>query len=273
MKFKKLPYGQSNFANLIERGYAYVDKTRFVEILENEANTYQFLLRPRRFGKSLFLSVLENYYDLGRKDKFESLFGDLYIGRHPTPEQGTYAILSFNFSGLDTASSQAEFKASFLNRIETNVIEFFQRYKDIFTGAAEESQRINEQKPGIGAVDIAYNAARAAKVNIFAIIDEYDHFANNLIAMGKTYTDEVKAGGIIRSFYEVLKIGTSSVVWRIFITGVSPMMLCDLSSGFNMSTNLSLFDKYNNMFGFTRDEVERLAYETGVDMGLIQVDM
>jgi hypothetical protein len=113
----------------------------------------------------------------------------------------------------------------------------------------------------------------SADVKIFVIIDEYDHFANNLIAMGKTYNDEVTAGGIIRAFYEALKIGTSSVVRRMFITGVSPMMLFDLSSGFNMSTNLSLDAEYNEMFGFTRDEVEWLAQETGVDTGLIQVDM
>jgi hypothetical protein len=273
MKFKKLPYGMSNFADIIEGGYAYVDKSHFIELLEDENNPYQICLRPRRFGKSLFLSVLENYYDLGRKNKFESLFGDLYIGEHSTPEQGKYAILSFNFSGLDTADSRERFKASFLDRIEKSVIAFFDKYKEVFTNAAEESRLIREQKPGVGALDSAYNAAASTGVRIFAIIDEYDHFANNLIAMGKTYTDEIKAGGIIRTFYESLKIGTSSIIRRIFITGVSPMMLCDLSSGFNMATNLSFFDKYNDMFGFTRGEVGWLARETGVDMSLIQVDM
>jgi hypothetical protein len=112
MKQKKIPYGQSNFADLIESGYAYVDKTRYIEHLENENNRYQFLIRPRRFGKSLFLTMLENYYDLDKKDKFKSLFNNLYIGKNPTPEQGTYAILHFDFSGLNTESHE-EFKRAF----------------------------------------------------------------------------------------------------------------------------------------------------------------
>jgi len=106
MSLKKLPYGMSSFIELIESGYAYVDKTRFIELLENDANRSQLLLRPRRFGKSLFLSVLENYYDINRKDKFEALFGNLYIGKNPTKEQGTYAVMQFNFSGMDTENTK-----------------------------------------------------------------------------------------------------------------------------------------------------------------------
>ena len=128
---KKLPYGQSNFADLIERNYAYVDKTRYVELLENENNTYQFFIRPRRFGKSLFLSVLENYYDLTRKNKFESIFGNLYIGKNPTPEQGKYAVMLFNFSGLDTDSHE-RFRESFSNRVQSATLAFLSRYKNHF---------------------------------------------------------------------------------------------------------------------------------------------
>ncbi|MDR0307167.1 MAG: ATP-binding protein [Chitinispirillales bacterium] len=273
MGFKKLPYGLPNFADLIESGYAYVDKTNFIELLENENNRTQIFLRPRRFGKSLFLSVLENYYDMGGKDKFESLFGNLYIGKHPTPEQGMYAILKFDFSGLDTANSREEFKTSFLNRVEDSVIAFFDRYENIFTNAAVESKRIAEQKPRIEALGFAYRAAAKADVKLFVMIDEYDHFSNNLIAMGETYNDEVKAGGIVKAFYERLKSGTTSVVRRMFITGMSPMMLSDLASSFNMSTNYSLTEKYNEMFGFTKEEVQWLIQETGVDKNLITVDM
>ncbi|MDR0305942.1 MAG: ATP-binding protein [Chitinispirillales bacterium] len=273
MKLKKLPYGLPNFADLIESGYTYVDKTRFIELLENESNRFQLFLRPRRFGKSLFLSVLENYYDLGEKEKFKSLFGDLYIGKNPTPEQGTYVILGFDFSGLDISGSPQQFRTSFLNRIERSVIAFFERYENIFTNAAEEAREIREQKPGIGALDFAYGAAAKAKVKIFVIIDEYDHFANRLILMGEAYSREVKPEGTIKAFYETLKAATKSVVKRMFITGVSPMMLSDLASSFNMSTNISLDDAYNEMYGFTKNEVERLARETGMDMDLMQVDM
>ncbi|MCL2100380.1 MAG: ATP-binding protein [Fibromonadales bacterium] len=269
---KKLPYGQSNFADLIERNYAYVDKTRYVELLENENNTYQFFIRPRRFGKSLFLSVLENYYDLSRKDKFKSLFGNLYIGKNPTPEQGKYAVMLFNFSGLDTDNHES-FRKSFSNRVQDSVLAFLNRYSDYFPNTEAAMQSINENKPGIGAINTAYNLAEKNDIPIFAIIDEYDHFANNLIAMGESYAGEVKRGGIVRAFYENLKAGTSSVVKRIFITGITPMMLNDLTSGFNMATDCSLFPKYNEIMGFTREEVEWLMQETGVDKNLIKVDM
>jgi len=269
---KKLPYGQSNFADMIERNYAYVDKTRYVELLENENNTYQFFIRPRRFGKSLFLSVLENYYDLSRKDKFETLFKELYIGKNPTFEKNKYATIQFDFSGLDTDSHE-DFRKSFSSRVQEVVRLFLERYKSVFPNFATLLNSLCEKNPGVGALDLAYSAARNANIPIFAIIDEYDHFANNLIAMGKTYKDEVRAGGIVRTFYELLKAGTKSVVRRIFITGISPMMLNDLTSGFNMAIDLSLYPKYNEMFGFTKQEVEWLMQETGVDKNLIKVDM
>ena len=258
---KKIPYGQSNFADLIESGYAYVDKTRYIELLEKENNRYQFLIRPRRFGKSLFLTMLENYYDINRKDKFNSLFGNLYIGKKPTPEQGSYAVLHFDFSGLNTDSHE-EFKVSFSGRIQETVRAFLEKYK--ITMPTTDCS---------GALDIAYNAINSSQAKIFVVIDEYDHFANNLIAMGQSYKDETKAGGIVRSFYELLKIGTKSSVKRIFITGISPMMINDLTSGFNISTDYSLFPKYNEMFGFTSEEVEWLMKETGIDKNLIKVDM
>jgi hypothetical protein len=272
VSFKKLPYGQSNFADLIKSGYAYVDKTRFIELLENENNRYQFFIRPRRFGKSLFLSVLENYYDFNKKHKFKDIFGNLYIGKHATSEQGTYAIMQFDFSGLST-DIHDEFKTSFSNKIQNAVQMFLERYKNIIPDANRFIDQAYEEKIGIGAMDIAYKAIAGTNISIFVIIDEYDHFANNFIAMGKTYKDEVKSGGIVRTFYESLKTGTKSIIRRIFITGISPMMINDLTSGFNMSTDYSLFPKYNEMLGFTRDEVEWLMQETGIDKSLIKVDM
>ncbi|MCL2026312.1 MAG: AAA family ATPase, partial [Leptospirales bacterium] len=158
MSIKKLPYGQSNFSDLIERNYAYVDKTRYIELLENENNTYQFLIRPRRFGKSLFLTMLENYYDINRKDKFTSLFDNLYIGKNPTPEQGTYVVLHFDFSGLDTDSHE-EFKKSFSNRVQETIRFFLERYKNIFPNATALLNSLNERNPGIGTLDMAYTGA------------------------------------------------------------------------------------------------------------------
>ena len=269
---KKLPYGLSNFADLIESGYAYVDKTRFVEMLENEHSRYNFFIRPRRFGKSLFISILDNYYDLNQKDKFESLFNNLYIGQNPTPERGTYAVMRFNFSGLDTETHEF-FRASFLSKVSRAVQGFLERYSNVIKNVDNLIELAYEKESDIGILDIAFRAAASANIPVYVIIDEYDHFANDLIAMGPAYKDEVKKGGLVRAFYELLKIGTESVVRRIFITGITPMMINDLTSGFNMASDYSLDAKYNEMFGFTKEEVEWLMRETGVDRNLIEVDM
>jgi hypothetical protein len=205
-------------------------------------------------------------------EKSGDLFKDLYIGKNPTPEKNKYAMIQFDFSGLDTDNHEV-FRKSFSNRVQEVVRLFLERYKNVFANSATLLNSLDDKNPGVGALDLAYAAASNAGVQIFAIIDEYDHFANNLIAMGKTYRDEVKAGGIVRTFYESLKAGTKSVVKRIFITGISPMMINDLTSGFNMATDYSLFPKYNETFGFTKEEVEWLMQETGVDKKLIKVDM
>jgi len=267
---KKIPYGKSNFFDVIEQGYAYVDKTRYIELLEAENNTYQFMLRPRRFGKSLFLSVLEHYYDTNSTDKFDTLFGDLYIGKNPTLEQGKYAVLRVDFSGIDTDTHEA-FVKSFSSRIEIGVRNFLRKYEKIFPNAERDIEYITGL--GINSMDVAYDSAMQADIPIFLLIDEYDHFANKLIATGKTYAQEVRAGGIVRTFYELVKSGTTSVIKRFFITGVTPMMLTDLSSGFNMTDDLSMLPYYNEICGFTYDEVKWLAEETGIDMNLITVDM
>ena len=271
-KFKKLPYGKSNFADLIEQNFAYVDKTRFIELLENDSNSSQLLLRPRRFGKSLFLSVLENYYDINRKDKFETLFGNLYIGKNPTSQRNKYLVIRFDFSGLNIDSREG-FNTSFFDVIKNAVLSFLEYYKNLIDNADLLITQVYETSSSSGILDILYRAANNAATPLFVIIDEYDHFANKLIAMGEKYVKEVKSGGIVRAFYEKLKFGTSSIVKRIFMTGVSPMMMNDVASSFNMVSNLSLLPAYNEMFGFTRKEVEQLASETGIDMSLINVDM
>ncbi|MCL2183505.1 MAG: ATP-binding protein, partial [Chitinispirillia bacterium] len=269
---KKIPYGQCNFADIIAFNYAYVDKTRYIEQLENENNRYQFLLRPRRFGKSLFLSMLDNYYSLNNKDTFKVQFGDFYIGKNPTAEWGTYAVMTFDFSGVNTLNHE-DFKNSFSSKVQSQVISFLQKYKNIFPNAEVDVNSIKKQSPGIDALNTAYITVRDAGIPLFVLIDEYDHFANNLIAMGKTYKNEIQAGGLVRTFYESLKAETAFSLKRIFITGVSPMMMNDLASGFNMATNLSLQPRYNEMFGFTREEVEWLIGETGINKDLIKVDM
>ena len=273
-KYKRLPYGTSNFGRIIVENYVYVDKTKYIELLENEQNPNQFFIRPRKFGKSLFLSMLAYYYDILRTDRFQELFGDLYIGKHPTPLKNSYAVMEFNFSGLDT-SGKDEFRLSFSRKVQETVLSFITDYRNMFPESDALIQRIYEEKPGVGAMDIAYRISKSANIKIFVIIDEYDHFANDLIAMGMkdVYKDMIHSNGIVRDFYETLKIGTSTVIDRIFITGISPVMIDDLTSGFNIADNLTNKKQYNNMMGFTHQEVDRLMDETGVNCDHINVDM
>ena len=272
--FKRLPYGNSNFERIIVENYAYVDKTRFIEMLENEDNPNQFFIRPRKFGKSLFFSMLANYYDMLRADRFQELFGGLYIGENPTPRKNSYAVMEFDFSGLDTTSPE-NFMKSFSGKVQLLVQRFLEKYESVFKNSNTLIGNIEKNQSGIGSLEVAYSAALAAGVKIFVIIDEYDHFANDLISMGVevVYKKMVQANGMVRDFYETLKIGAKSVVDRIFITGISPVMLDDLTSGFNIAVNLTLVERYNNMMGFTHQEVDWLMDETGVNSDLINVDM
>ncbi len=274
---KRLPYGTSNFEKLIIENYAYVDKTWFLEQLENEVNSYQFFIRPRKFGKSLFFSLLEHYYDVNRAANFENLFGGLYIGKHPTPKKNAYAVLKFDFSGIDT-SNEDRFRTSFSGKIQKAVRQFVALYRNLFPNADSFIQQLTEESPSIQSIQDAIDKAELADIKIFVIIDEYDHFANDLIAMGSqlgknVYHNMVHANGLVRDFYEILKTGTKTVIDRIFITGISPVMLDDLTSGFNIAVNLTLKSKYNEMMGFTQQEVDALMDETGVDPNLINVDM
>jgi hypothetical protein len=246
-------------------------------MLENESNPNQFFIRPRKFGKSLFFTTLAYYYDLNEAENFDELFGHLYIGKHPTPERNSYAILKFDFSGMDT-SSEKGFVKSFSTNVENRVYSFFHLYNHIFPNADKYIRQIEEEKPGILALEKVFDAAETDKVKIYFIIDEYDHFANDLIAMGShlgkdLYKTMVAANGIVRDFYERIKSSTKFVPSRTFITGISPVMLDDLTSGYNISTNLTLNPKYNEMMGFTQEEVDWLMGETGVNPAYITIDM
>ena len=276
--FKRLPYGNSDFKKIINENYAYVDKTLYIEMLERESNPNQFFIRPRKFGKRLFFTTLLYYYDLREADNFEKLFGDLYIGRHPTPKHNAYAVMKFDFSGLNTNSEEG-FKHSFSSNVQNTVRDFFRLYEHVFSEADLYVRQIDEEKPGIIALQKAFAAAGQNRIRIFCIIDEYDHFANDLIAMGNRlgkdlYRTMVYANGLVRDFYEQIKTAAkTSIVDHTFITGISPVMLDNLTSGYNIADMLTLKLRYNEMMGFTQEEVEWLMAETGVDPDLIKVDM
>ncbi|MDR3308926.1 MAG: AAA family ATPase [Tannerella sp.] len=278
-KPRKLPYGMSNFETLITDNYVYVDKTRFIELLENEPNRNLFFTRPRKFGKSLFLTMLSCYYDYGMTDKFDRLFGNFYIGKHPTPNKNNYVVLNLDFSALDTTSEE-RFRESFSDRIEDCVCNFFNDHRDSISYAGDivEQMRLPASPPGIKSLGLIFRAAKEIGKKVFVIIDEYDHFANDIIAKGEGDGDEyyrkmVGANSIVRDFYETLKINSKTIIERILIVGITPIMLDDMTSGFNISNNISLKGKYNEILGFTQEEVEYLIEESGVDRSWISVDI
>jgi hypothetical protein len=279
-KRKKLPYGISNFGALIEQGYYYIDKTRFIELLENEQNKTILFTRPRKFGKSLLTSMLSYYYDFNYADKFDSLFGELYIGKNPTPFHNSYVVLNLDFSGIDT-SDEKRFYGSFSDKVESSVRSMMLMY-EWNSKVAEKIKELlstpGNSYVGVKALNFAFDLAQKLQRKVYVIIDEYDHFANDLMAMGSDEGDELYkrmtgANSVVRDFYETLKAGTKTVVDRILMVGITPIMLDDLTSGFNISNNISLQAKYNEILGFTMEEVNKFMDETGVDRSLINVDL
>jgi hypothetical protein len=274
---KRLPYGNCNFESVRTENYVYIDKTQYIELLEQEPNKNLFFIRPRKFGKSLFFPRLSHYYDIKGADKFDTLFGNLYIGKHPTPLRNSYLVLNLDFSGLDT-TSEDDFRKSFALNVQHSVIFFLIEHRHFIPDIHSHIKKIESESSGIGALWEACEIASLIDRKMFIIIDEYDHFANDPIAMGTPrgddiYRNMIRANGMVRDFYETLKAGSKTVIDRIMLTGITPIMLDDLTSGFNISYNISLEEKYNEMLGFTSEEVEKLMDETGVDRSLITVDM
>ena len=244
-----MPYGISNYEKMINDGYYYVDKTKYIEKLENLPETNIMFLRPRKFGKTLFTSVLENYYDKNKADKFESLYGNTYIGKNPTKLKNTYCILRFNFSGINTENE------------ETTMIGFKEKVSIFIDGFAKKygiDFYVNQEQTTEGILRSLIEAFKLQKPDdkIYVIIDEYDHFANELLGfLPENFRSLVSKNGRVRKWYEVLKEGTETVVDRIFITGVAPITLDSLTSGFNIGTDITQDIDFNDMMGFTRDEL------------------
>ena len=256
---KKLPYGISNYEELVEDNYYYVDKTPYIEKLENLAEKRIMFLRPRKFGKTLFTSMLENYYDINKKEKFEKLYRETYIGKNPTNLKNSYHILRFNFSGIDTSSLETTIQG-FKNEVLGSIELFAQKYNlDFF---------VNEEQSAEEVLNNLFKAFYIQKSNekIYVIIDEYDHFANELLSFNtKKFKELVSKNGKVRKWYEILKKGTETIVDRIFITGVAPITLDSLTSGFNISSDITKDEQFNEMIGFTKEELIELMNKQEID--------
>ena len=247
---KRIPYGLTDFVRIRREDWYFVDKTRYIEVLENYPDNYVMFLRPRRFGKTLFLAILDAYYNVQFKDDFDLLFKDTYIHTHKTKEANSYYILMFNFSVVDTR----EVERSFLHHIKLKVDSFIRRYG--FDIEIDDSPLST-----LGNI-LDYFIEHKNK-NLYILIDEYDHFANRLLLQDRReYLDVVsQKEAVFKQFFTVLKAGTSgnnAPIKRMFITGVTPMTMYDVTSGFNLGKNISLDPSFNEMLGFNESEVKEM---------------
>ena len=252
---KRIPYAVADYGRLRRENCYYVDKTHYIPMIE-AAPFYLFCIRPRRFGKSLWLSLLQHYYDVNQADNFTFLFGETYIGQHPTPERNSYLILFLNFAVVNPAVDKVE--ASFEATGSNEIDDFLRRYQRFF-----DEERVQYIRAGANVADklqrIFYYATKE-KLKIYLLIDEYDNFANTILTTyGQSAYHELTHGaGFFRHFFNLLKGATggqSAGLTRLFITGVSPVTMDDVTSGFNIGTNITIDSRYNEMIGFTQSEV------------------
>ncbi len=260
---KRIPYGMQNFESVIMEDCYYVDKTPFIEEIE-DANKYFFFIRPRRFGKSLTISMLENYYDINKKDKFESLFGKLYIGQNPTPEHNQYLVIHLNFSVVNAGLD--DYKDGLDAHCNIMFCSFCNVYAHLLP--ANTKEEMNKRDGAVEQLEFLCQICKEVGQKIYLFIDEYDNFTNMILANKdheKRYREQTHGEGYLRRFFNAIKSASGSSLGRVFVTGVSPVTMDDLTSGFNIGTNYSLAPEFNEMMGFTEEEVrEMLEYYAGV---------
>ena len=270
--YPRIPYGESDFRRIRRNGWLYVDKTRFIRRLEEER--YVVLIRPRRFGKSCWVSLLENYYDRRWKDEFDTVFGDTEIGRDPTGERHAYVSLRFDFSVVKDAPETLE--AEFEAYCHTVLKYTLQRHPDLFPEDAADA--VLRQPSVAGKLNELFVYASETGIPLYALIDEYDNFANTILAhRGEdAYHALTHGSGFYRNFFAVLKGATARSgggLERLFVTGVSPITMDDVTSGFNIGKNISLEPDFNEIMGLTGTETrgllelyrDRGALDQGVD--------
>lgn len=258
---KQIPYGISDYELIRKENYYYVDKTRYLNTIK-KAGRYLFFIRPRRFGKSLLLSMMESYYDVTAKERFDELFKGTAIYRQPTEDRNAYLVLKFNFSIVNPALDKVE--GSFLENIRETALAFIQKYSDyLMTDRAYYTRTIEESPSASDTLSALVGICRSSHQKLYVIIDEYDNFANTILSTtGKDAYEKLTHGaGSFRAFFNVLKGGTDGTgapFSRLFLTGVSPITLDDVTSGYNIGKHISLDPRFNHMLGFTREDVAQL---------------
>ena len=267
----RIPYGESDFQRIRLNRWLYVDKTRFLRRLEEER--YVFLIRPRRFGKTLWVSLLENYYDRYWAGRFEATFAGTDIGQNPTGEQSRYVVLRFDFSSVNDKLETLE--REFETYCTAELRDTLERHPDLFSATAV--QRILAPPSASAKLNELFLHTRRHGIPLYVLIDEYDNFANTVLALhgAEAYHSFTHGGGFYRNFFATLKAATARSgggLERLFIIGVSPLTMDDVTSGFNIGTNVSLEPEFNEMVGFTEAEVRRLM-ETYRHHGVFNQDV
>ncbi len=271
-KAKRLPYGKADIVSIRQKNLYYVDKTGYIPILEMTGD-YLFLIRPRRFGKSLWLTTLACYYDHFLENKYDMVFKDTYISDNPTEERSSYLLLNFNFSVVNPALSKVE--RSFEDHCDTVFFMFGEQYRRFLSDSFY--REMEKRSTSYAKLDFLFRYARFEGLKVFVEIDEYDNFANTILTTeGKErYMALTHGEGFFRHFFNVLKGGTSdssSGLSKLFITGVSPVTMDDVTSGFNIGKNITMTPEFNEMIGFTKEEVVKmLRYYK--DLNVIEEDI
>jgi len=258
-----LPYGISDFNKIITREFFYCDRTDKIPLLEKD--NFQLFLRPRRFGKSLLISMLENYYDVAKKDQFEALFGNLKIGKNPTPLHNSFFILKWDFSCIDPSGTANDIRQSLYKHINECIRGFILYYSDY----AIPEIRVDDAS-ALSSIQSLTNAIRMMDLPVFLLIDEYDNFANEVMMDSsiekERYESLVQKEGILKTVFKAVKSAASNSIFdRIFITGVSPVVMSDVTSGYNIAKSSSLKPKYNDLCGFTTKDIENAVHQIAVD--------
>ena len=248
---KRLPYGINDFEAIIEQNQYYVDKTMYLPLLENQPSNI-FFIRPRRFGKSIFLSMLHAYYDCSKKEKFQALFGDLWVGKHPTPLQGKYQILHLDFSYVGGSIEKLEENFNMYLRVKLDG--FMRVYQEFYL--ADFKEKFFKSDSATEKLALLQDETATKGIPLYLIIDEYDNFTNTVLnEQGENvYWAITHADGFYRDVFKKFK----GMFERIFITGVSPVTLDDVTSGFNIGWHISTKPEFNQMLGFSQEEVRKM---------------
>ena len=248
---KRIPYGVSNFIEVITLHQYYVDKTMYLPLIEDEPDCL-FFIRPRRFGKSLFVSMMRAYYDINLKDRFEELFSQLWIGQHPTPNQGAYQVLHFDFSRI--GGGIGELERNFNVYCGQCIDSFIESYRRFYP--EDTVKQVKSLDNATGKLNAIHIEAEKAGHKLYLIIDEYDNFTNVVLNEHgeQVYRALTHASGFYREVFKVFK----GMFSRIFMTGVSPVTLDDLTSGFNIGWHISTNPRFNQMLGFSTDDVRQM---------------